>query len=215
MLTVDGRPFWEHPLTGYSHGAAGSAYALARLHALTGDTRFADGALAAIRYEASVFNAIELNWPDYRRAPGPKGPSYVKRWCHGAPGIALARIGTSRYLRDSQIETDIGHGLLTTERTELHAIDHLCCGNFGRIEVMWTASATLDRDDLRQIALTNAANVMARAERNHGAYQLFPNLPTSVFNPGFLPGSSGIGYQLLEACRTQPALGAALGLNLS
>ncbi|HYW20614.1 MAG TPA: hypothetical protein VE956_15145 [Nodularia sp. (in: cyanobacteria)] len=48
-----------------------------------------------------------------------------------------------------------------------------------------------------QIALQNATNVAARAKRT-GAYQLFPNLPNSVFNPGFLRGTSGIGYQLLR-----------------
>jgi lantibiotic modifying enzyme len=39
--------------------------------------------------------------------------------------------------------------------------------------------------------------VVARARRS-GAYRLFPNLPSTAFNPGFFQGVAGIGYSLLR-----------------
>jgi type 2 lantibiotic biosynthesis protein LanM len=52
------------PLTGFSHGAAGMAAALARLAHGTGEQRFADAARRAVAYERSVFDSERGNWPD-------------------------------------------------------------------------------------------------------------------------------------------------------
>jgi lantibiotic modifying enzyme len=54
-----------------------------------------------------------------------------------------------------------------------------------------------DRPDWKQIALQNASTIVTKAKQN-GSYQLFPNLPSSAFNPGFLQGTAGIGYELLR-----------------
>src|SRR5205085_438597 len=54
------------PLTGYSHGAAGIAWALLELAARAGADRFRPAALGAIAYERSLFSAEAGNWPDLR-----------------------------------------------------------------------------------------------------------------------------------------------------
>ncbi|MFZ9229613.1 MAG: lanthionine synthetase LanC family protein, partial [Prochlorococcaceae cyanobacterium] len=70
------------PLTGFSHGAAGMAAALARLAQATADERYAEAARRAIAYERSVFVAETGNWPDFRSSAEPN--EFMLRWCHGA-----------------------------------------------------------------------------------------------------------------------------------
>lgn len=189
--------FWDRPLTGFSHGAAGMAYALLRLYAVTLEPNFLEAGLEAIEYERSVFCQSTANWPDFRRIGQPGQPDFANKWCHGAAGIGLGRLGSLRIVDTPEIKQEIEIALQTTQNFGLQAIDHLCCGNLGRVEVLLVGSKICFRPDWYQVALQNATNVVARAKRT-GAYQLFPNLPNSVFNPGFFPGTSGIGYQLLR-----------------
>ncbi|MBW4422320.1 MAG: type 2 lantipeptide synthetase LanM family protein [Myxacorys californica WJT36-NPBG1] len=201
------KTFWDQPLTGFSHGTAGNAYALLKLYAVSHDRAYSDAALEAIEYERSVFSKAEANWPDFRRA-GPSGQiEFANKWCHGATGIGLGRLGCSRILPQPDIQQEIEIALQTTQSFGLRPIDHLCCGNLGRAEVLLVGSQLCQRPEWQKVALQNATNVVAKAKRT-GAYQLFPNLPTSVYNPGFLAGTSGIGYALLRLAH--PALPSVL-----
>ncbi|MBD2531786.1 type 2 lantipeptide synthetase LanM [Nostoc flagelliforme FACHB-838] len=189
--------YWDKPLTGFSHGAAGISYALLRLYAATSEGKYLEAGLAGIEYERSVFCQSTANWPDFRRMGQSGQPDFANKWCHGAAGIGLGRLGSLRIVETPEIQQEIEIALQTTQNFGLQAIDHLCCGNFGRAEVLLVGAKICSRPDWHQIAHQNVTNVVARAKRT-GAYQLFPNLPNSVFNPGFLPGISGIGYQLLR-----------------
>ena len=57
---------FDRPLTGFSHGAAGIAWALLKLAAWSGESRFREAAESAIAYERSTFVREQSNWPDYR-----------------------------------------------------------------------------------------------------------------------------------------------------
>ncbi len=198
--------FAEKPLTGFSHGAAGIAYALLRLYAATDDSRYRDAALEGIDYERSVFSLSQANWPDLRGLSPEGNPTFPVQWCHGAAGIGLGRLGSLEILKTDAIEEEIQIALQTTQKQDLKMVDHLCCGNLGLAEVLLVgakrcdlgeAEARSDRSEWRQAALQKATAVVARAKQL-GAYRLFPNLPNSVFNPGFFQGTSGIGYELLR-----------------
>ncbi|HVY72362.1 MAG TPA: type 2 lanthipeptide synthetase LanM, partial [Verrucomicrobiae bacterium] len=71
--------------TGLSHGPAGLALALLRLHAATRDDRFRDAAAALIGRENQLYQSGPQNWPswtrDYTGTPAPE----MAAWCHGAP----------------------------------------------------------------------------------------------------------------------------------
>ncbi|MEO1347949.1 MAG: type 2 lanthipeptide synthetase LanM family protein [Cyanobacteria bacterium J06635_15] len=195
----------EKPLTGFSHGAAGIAYALLKLYAVTNDLRYQASAQEGIEYERSVFSESEANWPDLRSSKPTGARGFPVQWCHGAAGIGLGRLGSLEILKTIEIEQDIQIALQTTQQHGLKDIDHLCCGNLGLAEVLLVgaqrcdgvASLVENRLDWRQAALQKATSVVARAKQS-GAYQLFPNLPTSVFNPGFFQGVAGIGYVFLR-----------------
>ena len=187
----------DKPLTGFSHGAAGIAYALLRLYSATDDLRYRDAALEGINYERSIFSTSEANWPDLRNLSSDKSPFFCVQWCHGAPGIGLGRLGSLDVLKTIAIEEEIQIALKTTQKQGLKKIDHLCCGNLGLAEVLLVGSQYYERPDWRNTAFKKATSVIARAKQS-GAYQLFPNLPNSVFNPGFFQGTAGIGYELLR-----------------
>src|SRR5205823_8493606 len=75
-----------HNLTGFSHGASGVGYALAKYYAFSGDEKARQAAEGAFAYERSVYLPDEMNWPDYSK-PGDGHYHGRLSWCHGAPGI--------------------------------------------------------------------------------------------------------------------------------
>ncbi len=187
--TVDGKL-----LAGFSHGAAGIAYALLRLYELTRDPALLQAAREAIAYERSVFSPEAGNWPDFR--PDDE-PAFLTRWCHGAAGIGLARLGGLAVLDTPEIRRDIDIALETTRRHGLERVDHLCCGNLGRAEVLLAAGLRLSRRDLREAAEARAAQAVTGAEQA-GPVSLHPLPPGGVYSPGFFQGEAGIGYELLR-----------------
>lgn len=190
-------------LTGFSHGAAGIAYALLRLAKITSSQVFLAAAEEAIAYERSVFSPTDGNWPDLRSFnTGATQPGFMVSWCHGAPGIGLARLGGLKMLDTAEIRQEIAVALNTTQQFGLQDIDHLCCGNFGRIEVLLVAAQKLSRPELLKTAQKQATWLVTA--RQTGGFHLFPNLPRDVYNPGFFQGTAGIGYELLRLAH--PAL---------
>lgn len=202
-ISVDGSPrawknFEEKPLTGFSHGAAGIAYALLRLYRVTHKYAYKEVSVEGIAYERSFFKTSAANWSDFHSsAQQTDRTEFMVSWCHGAPGIGLARLGSLEILDTLEIRQDLEAALQTTQKYGLQGVDYLCCGNFGRIEVLVVAAKTLGQEELFKTAQLQASAAVARAEQI-GGYQLFDNLPTSVFSPSFFRGTAGIGYGLLR-----------------
>jgi lantibiotic modifying enzyme len=188
----------ERPLTGLAHGAAGIALALLRLHAATGHARYRDAAREAIAYERLVYDAAARNWPDYRPAAGSNGDAgHSVMWCHGAPGIGLARLDGLALDDDPACLREIDAALKTTIDFGLRGPDYPCCGNLGRIELLLEAGRRLDRPALCRRATSAAAAVVERAARE-GGFRVIRDRPARSFKPGFFRGVAGIGYQLLR-----------------
>jgi type 2 lantibiotic biosynthesis protein LanM len=190
-------------LTGFSHGAAGIAYALARLYQAGGGDEFLAAAQEAIAFERSVFDRTAKNWPDFTAASrGPAdGPAQFRSsWCHGAPGIGLGRLGGLDVLDNPTVREDIEAALDTTAAFGLQDMDFLCCGNLGRTETLLSAARQLGRPELETAVQTQVMSMVKRARRR-GTFALHPQLPREIYNPGFFTGTSGVGYMLLRvAC---------------
>ncbi|MDB9436313.1 type 2 lanthipeptide synthetase LanM family protein [Dolichospermum lemmermannii CS-548] len=184
-------------LTGLSHGAAGIAYTLLRLYEITSKADFLEAAYEAILYEQSVFSNEEKNWPDFRLRPHDndnKTLRFMNTWCNGAPGIGLARLGGLTILDTPEIQRDIESAIQTTVKTKLTQIDHLCCGNFGRIEFLFAAGQKLSSPQLLKIVEEQVSQIINSAQqRGHFGYGSF-----LTCNSAFFQGASGIGYQLLR-----------------
>jgi type 2 lantibiotic biosynthesis protein LanM len=185
-------------LTGFSHGATGIAYALMRLYAVTQDATYLDTAHAMIDYENQLFYPEHGNWREITPFYEPSAPPvFWSTWCHGAPGIALGRLGCLSINPSEQIQSDVAIALQTTHQTSFQEIDQICCGNLGRMEAMLVAGAKLNNPRYQQNAQELATQVCNRVSKV-GAYSLLGNLPKSIFSPCFFQGTAGIGYHLLR-----------------
>jgi lantibiotic modifying enzyme len=192
----------SQPLAGFSHGAAGTAWALLELSGLAGEERFRATALAAIDYERSLFSLAEGNWPDLRELEVSDAAAADNRsarfsmlaWCHGAPGIGLARLLCLRHLDDPQVRVEIKVALEATLARGFGGNHSLCHGDLGNLELLLAASLTLGERRWEAQVNRIAALVLESIEQNGW---LCGN-PLAVESPGLMTGLAGIGYELLR-----------------
>jgi type 2 lantibiotic biosynthesis protein LanM len=188
----------ERPWTGFSHGAAGMAWALLELAARTGAARFRTAALDAIAYERSLFCPEAGNWPDLRpevAAAADHGPApCATLWCHGAPGIGLARLRTLRYVDDAPTRAEIGTALQTTLAAGFGDNHSLCHGDLGNLELLVHAGETLAEPRWRAEVDRLAALILAGIQ----AHGWRCGTPLRTESPGLMTGLAGIGYGLLR-----------------
>ncbi len=203
QTSIDHRPkTWKtgngKQLTGFSQGAAGIAYALLRLFAVTQDCRFLNAATDAIAYEQSVFSTEAQNWLDLRS----EEPCFRVSWAHGASGIGLGRLGGLSVLDTVEIRQEIAIALETTQKYILGNVNNLCWGTLGRIETLLVAAQRLNRPDLLEFVDQAVTWILAQAQQQ-GCCISCSDLPSKVYNPGFFHGATGIGYQLLRIANPQ------------
>ncbi|MBI4796457.1 MAG: type 2 lantipeptide synthetase LanM [Deltaproteobacteria bacterium] len=189
-------------LTGFSHGAAGIAYALLKLYQKTGEREFYEAAADGVNFESHEFAPEENNWPDHRefkeKGRGPSGPVFMVAWCHGAPGIGLARLGALNLMDSPNIRKDIQSALITTSRGGVLPRDHICCGNAGLAETLLMAGLKLADPGWTQEALRIMSKLVLRAKRRGSIGVTFRS---GFFNPSLFQGAAGVGYQFLRlAC---------------
>jgi type 2 lantibiotic biosynthesis protein LanM len=195
----EGRRSWSgqgigpQPINGMSHGAAGFAYALAALAQATGRAEFARAACECIGFENATYDAERGNWPDLRKVAKP----WPSQWCHGAPGIGLARIATAKRagLDSKLLLTDVENALAGMEHGWPQAVDTLCCGTLGAVEFLREAGGALHRADLRDLA---ARRLMAIVETAAYAGDYRWGAGTRQFNLGLFRGLAGVGYTCLR-----------------
>jgi type 2 lantibiotic biosynthesis protein LanM len=181
-------------LTGFSHGASGIAAALARLYSVTGRPSHLDAAAKALRYERGTFDAAAKNWPDFREVHDPETPRFMLSWCHGAPGVALARLCLSAtQLWDGLVEDELGSALESTASSDLGG-DSVCCGRFGRAAILRLAASARGEPQWRDRAAVIERQAL-RAKRAAGEYSFLDIL-------GLFTGLSGVGLALLDSIAT-------------
>mgnify|MGYP001023508589 CR=1 FL=1 len=211
-------PKFAVPLAGFSHGAAGIAWALLRLAEKTGDPRFRRTALDAIAYERSLFSEERGNWPDLREyhpanehgeaQSEAHTPPFTTAWCHGAPGIGLARLSALGLLDDDETRAEIATALATTAAYEYSQSHSLCHGSLGNLELLLQAGERLGSDRWRTEAFRLAATILDGAEQEGWRC----GTPLGVESPGLMTGLAGIGYGLLRLA-TPAAIPSVLALE--
>lgn len=191
----------DTPLAGMSHGGAGIALALSKLAEVTQDNRFQDAANQAVLHENTHYSEKQNNWPDLREGNRPEGADideggqcFLTAWCHGAPGIGLARMAMHQGQITPLIEQDINRALHATQSHGYHDNHSLCHGVLGNLELLLQMGLKYGRDDLLDEVQTVTSQVIAAKEKTGWKTGLMFNLET----PGFMVGLSGIGFQLLR-----------------
>lgn len=187
------------PSTGFAHGASGLAHALLQVHSRTGGAELRAAALEAFAFERTLWNEDLGNWEDSRDEPG---PPEMWSWCHGAPGIALARLSALGALGgDAEAESDLAHDLRQALRATLGSrvpkVDTLCCGTFGRIDILLEAGRRLENPSLLRQAQRLALERVEAGEAQ--GYVLTPTTEIAPhLHPGLWQGLGGAAYSLLR-----------------
>jgi lantibiotic modifying enzyme len=195
------------PLTGFAHGAAGICYALTRLYERTRSPELLDAVDEGLAYERCAFSHQHGNWRDLRRPE----PRFMTAWCHGAPGIALGRLGMLDVLDNAKIRDEIQMALETTRRYVFEELDHLCCGTCGRIEILHYASRRLAEPSYCEDAGILLDQLLSRA-KERGCFSVNGQAEELAFQPSLLRGISGIGFSILR-CSTPGILPSPLLLQ--
>ena len=192
------------PLTGLSHGAAGIAMALSRLAKLLDSPVYIEASQRLVDYERSVFSPERGNWPDFRCFSGEgeetgniqdeytsESLSWYTTWCHGAPGIGLARLSMLRDgSNDPQLEIEVMASIETTLKSGFGLNHSLCHGDFGNLELILAAGERVPRLQRERLL-----SMVVDSIRNDG---LLTGLPLGIESPGLMTGIAGIGYGLLR-----------------
>jgi lantibiotic modifying enzyme len=185
-------------------------YALLRLYSVTQEPalqRTAEEILAVERRHArwQTMNATD----DRGTHPGvPAG--LLGSWCNGIAGIGLARLGAMPVVMNDEVEGQIEAAVRSAEAWSLEGVDHLCCGSFGRIELLLVAAERLSRPRLLAAARNAAGRILDRAGHSRG-YRLQGELFSAPhFDPSFFHGAAGIGYGLLRVAHPHSLRSVAL-----
>lgn len=210
-------------LTGFAHGASGAAVALLELARATGEGRFRFAAEMAFLYERRTFDPEAGNWPDYRhtllgdhlrtgrieevrravragRFP-PYRPHFMTAWCHGAPGIGLARLRAWELTGDPRVLDELRQAVETTRASvdpeALHAGNFsLCHGAAGNAELLLEAGRRLDEPEWIEAARQVAEIGRDRYESSETTWPC--GTVDGRPDPSLLVGEAGIGLYCLR-----------------
>lgn len=191
----EGRAFvfgCEPPASGFAHGAAGAAAALALASRHLAIPSLHEILAEILAFERSLYHPEARNWlpSPAERTKNPLG------WCRGAPGIALSRmlLLSERVGPRLAIREDLEAALRSTLALPVQPLDHLCCGNMSRAEILLFAheqsGASPDLEAARWIGL-----YVLRAAKVRGSFALGSE---DADDPFFFQGSAGIGYTFLR-----------------
>lgn len=193
-------------LTGLSHGASGVGVAMLELYKLTGDRRYYTAMTRAFEYERRCFDEREANWPDLRvksghRRPRSAPPVFSATWCHGAPGIALARLRAFAHLGTDVYKAEAITALETTRRaiqanlrsdTGNYSLCHGLAGNAG---ILLYGSQVLGEE--QEACLKLSQEVAGNGIRKYAHGHQWPS-GTRGESPSLMLGLAGIGYFYLR-----------------
>jgi len=202
---VGWKPLYQvFPLAGFSHGVVGIAYSLLSLAAASGDERFKQTALEALAYERSLYVPAEQNWLDLReesahatrsgQTGGEEQQKFMSAWCHGAPGIGLARLASLPYIDDTRIHEEIEIACKTTAAHGFGLNHSLCHGDMGNLETLLVAARILGRPEYYEKVYRIAGMLLGESD----THDWVTGVPIAVETPGLMTGLAGIGYELLR-----------------
>lgn len=180
------------PLTGFSHGAAGFAWALWKLAKITEKQEFQTAAIAAINYERSHFDPRASNWLDLRQNEVKN--SFMTAWCNGAPGIGLGRLSIYGDTPDEIMYKEITTAIQTTIKQGFGNNHCLCHGDLGNLDLLLIANAKLDNPEITQQIEKIASQTLSEIQQKN----IRCGVPLGIETPDLMVGLAGIGYGLLR-----------------
>lgn len=182
--------------TGFAHGSAGIAVALARYSIAFDDARCLRMALSALERERVAYRRRGGSWYELDTTNATQARKGTASWCHGASGVGLARLLWPAAYRDAAWERDVDHCLNAVLVSMDDAAGHcLCHGSWGNLDfpLEWAVQsgdpALLARcRRLADALLVQGSNRWVCGGRTENEMPL-----------GLMIGLSGIAYACLRA----------------
>lgn len=115
-------------------------------------------------------------------------------WCHGAPGIGLARLQSLCYLDNLATRTEINTAIKTTLEQGFGSNHSLCHGDLGNLELILQASLILNDSNCQNKLNHHTQKILASIHQQGWVC----GVPLGVETPGLMTGLAGIGYGLLR-----------------
>ncbi|HEX6595453.1 MAG TPA: lanthionine synthetase LanC family protein, partial [Acidimicrobiales bacterium] len=200
-------PATEPPLCGMGHGASGIGLALLELAQATGDDRFAEAAGQAFAYERTWLNRDEGNWPDLRELDWSRlhlgeEPPYLPFWCHGGPGIGLARLRAYALTGDGLALAEAAAAIDTSTANAFRAgggeTNLSLCHGLGSLSELHLVAADVTGEGEH----ADIARRLAELTLKGLAADLGEDVPCGVPNggetPGLMLGLAGVAATLLR-----------------
>lgn len=213
--------FWDRnshqvrPLCGFSHGTSGVGFMFLELGRYLGNRAYYAFADAAFAYENAHFDEAAGNWPDFRldmwnaekmaamewayvcgNLAGFTKAGNMAAWCHGAPGIGLARLRAYHLTRQRLCLDDLNCAVAATKRAVLHGVS-LCHGSAGNLDLFIEDYVVLGRKRAWREALTAGKSLLRQWHGLHARMQADPAFAARQ-DFGLLTGIAGAGYTLLR-----------------
>ncbi|HWN43881.1 MAG TPA: type 2 lanthipeptide synthetase LanM family protein, partial [Thermoanaerobaculia bacterium] len=187
------------PVGGMSHGASGIALAFLHLWRETGDERFRQTALGALEYDRTLYSPEHRNWLDLRAEAAEMAQDdsalYPCSWCHGAPGIGLARLASLSFHSDAEVLQEIDTAVETTLEQGFGRNHSLCHGDLGNLDLITEAARTRGDGALRARAGRVAGGILQGIDEHGWLY----GLPRGAEPLGLMLGLAGVAYGLARA----------------
>jgi type 2 lantibiotic biosynthesis protein LanM len=174
----------EKPLSGFSHGSTGIAYALYKLYYYSSQEEYLHAAKLTLNYEDTLYLESLGNWLDVRNNEG----NCADFWCHGAPGILLGRA-----LMDISDNSKIEAALKRTLNLDFGNDHSLCHGDAGIIDILLTISRETNYNlehQINDLATQFVCDIITNGTKSGITY--------NVNTPNLMLGDAGIILVLLR-----------------
>lgn len=203
-------PGFEREMPNFSHGTAGVAFFLAKLHAVTKNKAYLEAALRGGTYVQHLSNDKGLV---YHHAPGGEQLYYLG-WCHGPPG-------TSRLFQQLWYETGDATWLkhANTGMAGLLEMDlpnqttpgfwnnvGICCGSAGVCSAALERHQHTNKEAFLTLAKQLADTIVSRASQEnkglkwvHAEHRTRPQQLAA--QTGYMQGAAGIGILMIDLHR--------------
>lgn len=221
--TKNGNVYWDkspkfhNGLCGFSHGSSGIGYVFIELGKYFNNPTFTWIGEKAFAFENDLFDPVLSNWPDFRSdfdlQPSAYFDAYEKKmfnrflpgdmvaWCHGAPGIALARMRAFEILKKRKFQRDHLTALKKTTLNILksdYASISLCHGIAGNASVLLESYKLTNDPELLKVSMEGVRKILDSRDFFKLYRSGYHTVSSTIEDPSLFMGKAGIGYFFLQ-----------------
>jgi lantibiotic modifying enzyme len=167
-------------------------------------------------WERTLLEPARHDWPVRVAGPAPGAVErrYLGAWCHGAPGIGLARVARLARREDDGARADLDVALAFAAGAALPEADHLCCGTASRLALLAAAGRALGAERALADGRALARRALARAG-GRGGWAVTPGVePSERSDVGFFRGYPGLAWSLISLTSAGAELPLVASLEL-